>query len=59
MTFPVDNTFSDCYKNRKSCVERDFSAEVSVMILMKNQIKILKIGESSCEELSRYREYNL
>ena len=34
MTFPVDNTFSDCYKNRKSCIEKDFSAEVSVMILM-------------------------
>ena len=35
MTFPVDNTFSNCYNNRKSCVENDFSAEVIVMNFIK------------------------
>ena len=45
MTFPIDNTFSDCYNYRKSCVEKDFSAEVSVLIFYKNQqLKTLHIG---------------
>ena len=37
MTFPIDNTFSDCYNYRKSCVEKDFTAEVSVLIFYKTK----------------------
>ena len=32
MSFPINNSFSSCYNDRKSCVERDFSAEVGGVI---------------------------
>ena len=28
MTFPIDNSFSGCYKDRQSCQDRDLPAEV-------------------------------
>ena len=29
MTFPIDNSFSGCYKDRQSCVDNDFPSEVN------------------------------
>ena len=31
MTFPIDNSFSGCYKDRQSCLDRDLPAEVLEM----------------------------
>ena len=30
LTFPIDNSFSGCYKDRQSCLDRDLPSEVDI-----------------------------
>ena len=30
LTFPIDNSFSGCYKDRQSCLDRDMPSEVGI-----------------------------